>query len=131
MAYQDTSNLGLGLFTAAFSLSLFYAWNYHRSRPKLPFPPGPRKLPIIGNLLDVGKASEWEQYHQMCSKYSEFWPFQSYSQVLIFVDSDIVHLSVAGLSVIVLDTLDAAEELLVGRSTIYSDRLYTPNSSTR
>ncbi|KAF9465137.1 cytochrome P450 [Collybia nuda] len=106
MLYRDgTGRLELALFGIVFSLSLFYAWR-HRRRPKLPLPPGPRKLPVIGNLLDVGKAFEWESYHEMNQKYN----------------SDVVHLSILGLSVIVLDTLEAVEELLVTRSTIYSDR---------
>ena len=37
-------------------------------------------------------------------------------------DSDIIHLNVAGTSLVVLDTSEAATELLERRSSIYSDR---------
>lgn len=37
-------------------------------------------------------------------------------------DSDIIHLDLAGTSVIVLSTLEATEALLEKRSSIYSDR---------
>jgi hypothetical protein len=39
-----------------------------------------------------------------------------------FSDSDIIHLNVAGTSVIVLSSLEAAVNLLEKRSAIYSDR---------
>lgn len=37
-------------------------------------------------------------------------------------DSDIIHLDVAGTSIIVLDTAEAATELLEKRSSLYSGR---------
>ena len=34
-------------------------------------PPGPRPLPIIGNLLDIPKESSWLAYTQFSKKYGE------------------------------------------------------------
>jgi hypothetical protein len=34
----------------------------HRRRGGLPYPPGPRSLPIIGNLLDIPKEYSWLAY---------------------------------------------------------------------
>jgi hypothetical protein len=38
------------------------------------------------------------------------------------LDTDIIHLNVAGTNIIVLDTVEATNELLEKRSAIYSDR---------
>ena len=32
------------------------------SSRSLPLPPGPKRLPIIGNLLNVPRSFEWEAY---------------------------------------------------------------------
>jgi hypothetical protein len=48
-----------------------------------------------------------------------------------FTDSDIIHLNVAGNSLVILDTYEAATELLEKRSSIYSDRYYSSDSSRR
>ncbi|KAF8240485.1 cytochrome P450 [Tricholoma matsutake] len=77
---------------------------------RLPLPPGPKKLPLIGNLLDMPKAFEWVTYHKWCKEF----------------DSDIIHLNVAGTSLVVLDTSEATTELLERRSSIYSDRARMP-----
>jgi len=34
-------------------------------------PPGPRPLPIIGNLLDIPKESSWLAYTDFSKKYGE------------------------------------------------------------
>ena len=36
---------------------------------KLPLPPGPKPLPIIGNLFDVPKVPQWIGYHNLSKKY--------------------------------------------------------------
>ncbi|KAJ3516118.1 hypothetical protein NLJ89_g1326 [Agrocybe chaxingu] len=72
----------------------------------LPLPPGPKGLPLIGNLLHLPKESQWEAYHKWCKD----------------LDTDILYLNFAGTDVIVLDSSEAANELLERRSSIYSGR---------
>ncbi|KAJ6447838.1 cytochrome P450 [Mycena sanguinolenta] len=76
------------------------------SRRRLPLPPGPPKLPLLGNIFDVPSTFQWETYAQWSKKYN----------------SDIIHLNLAGTSVIVLSSLEATDALLEKRSSIYSDR---------
>ncbi|KZP19015.1 cytochrome P450 [Athelia psychrophila] len=97
----DTS--AVALLTSLLLATLYYSLSRKASR----YPPGPKGWPIIGNLLDAPKpGSEWADYHEMCKKYS----------------SDIVHLRILGQSILVLDSLEAIDELLEKRSNIYSSR---------
>ncbi|KAJ7204583.1 cytochrome P450 [Mycena rebaudengoi] len=87
---------------AAFSLLYFK----RRRSPHLPLPPGPKKLPLLGNLFGLPSNFEWETY----TKWSKE------------LGSDIIHLSVAGKSIIILSSVDVVFDLLDQRSAIYSDR---------
>ncbi|KAF7298616.1 Cytochrome P450 [Mycena indigotica] len=81
-----------------------------RQRGLLPLPPGPRKLFLLGNLLHMPSSFEWETFGRFSQE----------------SNSDIIHLDVAGMSVVVLSSLEANIDLLEKRSTIYSDRPRAP-----
>jgi len=53
---------------ASFSL-LFYLYSRSKRRSRLPLPPGPKKLPLIGNLLDMPKGFEWVTYQRWAQQY--------------------------------------------------------------
>ncbi|KAJ6553610.1 cytochrome P450 [Mycena vulgaris] len=82
------------------------AYFKRRSASTLPLPPGPRKLPLVGNLFSMPSHSEWETY----------WKWSQES------NSDIIHLNAAGTSIVVISSVEAAKDLLDKRSVIYSDR---------
>ncbi|KAI0348407.1 cytochrome P450 [Trametopsis cervina] len=90
------------------SCVLWYVWRlrHRRNEERLPHPPGPPGLPLIGNLLDVPKESTWLTYFAMSEKY----------------DSDIIRLNVMGTNIIVLNSAQAVSDLLEKRSSNYSDR---------
>ncbi|KAF7358290.1 hypothetical protein MVEN_00878300 [Mycena venus] len=92
----------------AFLLGFYCYWKRPASR--LPLPPGPKKLPLIGNLLDMPSTFEWVTYMDWSRKY----------------DSDILHLNAAGKSIVVLSSLEAVEDLLVKRAATYSSRPRLP-----
>ena len=57
------------------AVSLVALTRYLRSRglsnqPKFPYPPGPRGLPLIGNILDLPRDMHiWEGFTQMAETY--------------------------------------------------------------
>ena len=112
------------------TLTIFFAFivSIHRFvkylQRKQPLPPGPKKWPLIGCLLDMPRERQWETYHEWCKFYGNVF-FVIQIVVLIYhtlPGSDIIHLDVAGSSIVVLDTVESAMELLDKRSLIYSDR---------
>ncbi|KAF9064431.1 cytochrome P450 [Rhodocollybia butyracea] len=97
----------LSLIFLALVLILCAQW---KNSQQYPLPPGPKKLPILGNLFDIPrKGFIWLDYIEMCRKY----------------DSDIIHLGALGNSIIILDSAQAVSDLLEKRSSLYSSR---PNS---
>ncbi|KAF7345607.1 Cytochrome P450 [Mycena venus] len=73
-------------------------------------PPGPKKLPIVGNLFDIPADRPWEAYQQWSKDFN----------------SDIIHLNVAGASIVVLSSMEVIRDLLDRRSSLYSDRPQAP-----
>ncbi|KAI9445986.1 cytochrome P450 [Lactarius indigo] len=76
------------------------------SKRHLPYPPGPRRLPVVGNLFSMPSQEEWLTY----KKWSET------------LGSDVIHVDVMGSHIVILNSIKAANELLEKRSSIYSDR---------
>ncbi|KAJ3735303.1 cytochrome P450 [Lentinula guzmanii] len=86
------------------SLVILYS---RRKSSRYPLPPGPRKLPIVENLFQIPRGGFiWLDYAEMCRRY----------------ESDIIHLSALGNSIIVLNSAKTVSDLLEKRSSIYSSR---------
>ncbi|KAJ4465512.1 cytochrome P450 [Lentinula edodes] len=100
----------IGLAVVALLTSGLFIWyhhcNYGPSGADLPLPPGPRKLPLIGNVLDMPATNPHITFARWGKQF----------------DSDILHLNVLGVDYIVLNSYEAIIDLLDKRSGIYSSR---------
>ncbi|CAE7098251.1 unnamed protein product [Rhizoctonia solani] len=76
------------------------------SRRGVVHPPSPLSLPIIGNVLSLPSGPEYIAYMKLGKK----------------LNSDIIYLDLLGHDIVVLNSPQAALELLDKRSSIYSDR---------
>ncbi|GJJ12995.1 hypothetical protein Clacol_007244 [Clathrus columnatus] len=74
-----------------------------------PLPPGPKPLPVLGNLLDLPVERDYETYTRWKDVYG-----------------DVIYLSALGNDIVVLNSVQAASDLLDKRSLWYSDRPYIP-----
>ncbi|CAE6474941.1 unnamed protein product [Rhizoctonia solani] len=103
------NNTRLDLCVGLAALVLFPCWWLTR-KPKVRHPPSPPSLPFVGNLFSIPNDNE----HLAFLKLGEQ------------LKSDIVYLEILGQKIIVLNSAEAASDLLDKRSVLYSDRPFLP-----
>jgi hypothetical protein len=52
------------------AIALLYGIRWRRNRSTLPLPPGPKKLPFVGNLFDLPSERQWEAYLKWSKEFS-------------------------------------------------------------
>ncbi|KAH6893747.1 cytochrome P450 [Coprinopsis sp. MPI-PUGE-AT-0042] len=95
--------LGVALVSGALAVKVL------RSRRQLPLPPGPKGLPLIGNVLQLPSEEPWKVYHAWAREYGDLVYFEALGQPMLVVDS--------------LPTINA---LLSSRAHNYSHRVNSP-----
>ncbi|KAI0767202.1 CyP450 monooxygenase [Fomes fomentarius] len=102
-----TSSLLPLAIVAVTLLIRYFAGPRHSGNSKgLPFPPGPKPLPVIGNASDIPTTMIGQRFREMNENYG-----------------DIVYLDALGQPMVVLGTHEAAVDLLENRSANYSSRV--------
>ncbi|KAG2141325.1 cytochrome P450 [Suillus clintonianus] len=74
-----------------------------------PYPPGPRGLPLIGNIQDMPRIKPWLTFTEWGKKYGP-----------------ISHVEILGQHIIVLNSVKSAMDMLDKKGTVYSDRPVLP-----
>ncbi|KAJ7156841.1 cytochrome P450 [Mycena crocata] len=90
-------------------LALFLVVKLATRRSAPPPPPGPKRLPLLGNLLDMPSEREWIKF----SEWGEAF-------------GDITSVSVFGQQLTIINSAQAAMDLLDKKSSICSDRPAVP-----
>lgn len=114
------------IFAVLLFLVAVQAFRDRRRRGGLPYPPGPRPLPIIGNLLDVPKHFSWLAYTKFSKIHGNGSSLGGRSPFLTRTTGDILSFHVLGQSVVVLNSVKATKDLFEKRGAIYSDRSMMP-----
>ena len=118
------SILPLGVVLLAVVVSFLV---YTRRRTSaLPYPPGPKGYPLIGNAFDIPRdVSLWKAAVSMGERHGILLvlPACVHKLILWTSDSDVLYLNVFGADQIILNSNEAISDLLDKRSAIYSDRV--------
>lgn len=94
-----------------------------RRRRRLPYPPGPKGFPLIGNILEMPSSHEWIKFADWGEQYGMPCPGPRDSLCLTSNSAgDVVYLNLLGQPLVILNAAKHAIALLEKRSEIYSDR---------
>ncbi|KZT37975.1 cytochrome P450 [Sistotremastrum suecicum HHB10207 ss-3] len=97
--------LSFGFGLAIVLLLLSARLTLWQPRSRLPFPPGPRSFPLFGSLLNMIQSDGWDTYHKWATEYG-----------------DVVHITMLGKSIILLNSHEIASDFLTKKSAVCSDR---------
>ncbi|CAE6444274.1 unnamed protein product [Rhizoctonia solani] len=104
------SKTSLYAVSAIFLIALVRRYWLGENGQKLRHPPSPKSLPFVGNIFSIPAGLDHLTYLKLGKQ----------------LNSDIVYMNFMGQSLLVLNTAQAASDLLEKRSAIYSDRVCAP-----
>ena len=82
-------------------------WRQTREKRRLPFPPGPPRDPIIGNLRSFPRMRWADTFSRLQKVYG-----------------DLIYFNILGQPILVINSLEVARELMEKRGNIHSGRPY-------
>ena len=99
--------------------ALFFGLSLIR-RKKLP--PGPRRLPIIGNVHQLPVQSPWVTFGEWSKSYGKYLYVVSLCICLDSLTGNFIYLDIMGQPALLVNSKKVANDLMDKRSSIYSDR---------
>ncbi|KAN0126200.1 hypothetical protein V8E53_015302, partial [Lactarius tabidus] len=82
-----TSTAMVDIIMVSLFLHFLFSFRDHIRRRGYPYPPGPKPLPIIGNLLYSPKQSQWAAYAEMSKKHGDVLYLQIFEQAIVVLCS--------------------------------------------
>ena len=79
--------VGLAVALGVFLLARGIAARTRRNPRRLPLPPGPKGLPLLGNIFQLPQTAPWEGYDKLCKEYGIRLSFLSDMIVNAFVQA--------------------------------------------
>lgn len=73
--------------TAAFGTLAVILYRRWRGRHRLPLPPGPKRLPLVGNILDIsydGKHA-WHVYNDWASRFGDITYIEVFGSPMVIL----------------------------------------------
>ena len=119
--------LTLDILVLVTSLVAFLVIRDFQRRRGLPYPPGPRPLPLLGNLFDIPKKFSWLSYLRFSKKHGKiYFTVNGLVRLTEEMTGDILSFHVFGKVIVVINSYERNKDLLERRAEIYSDRPVFP-----
>ena len=86
-------NVSSILYTGAFALLVYFIFKHTQQRSKGPLPPGPRSIPLLGNILDLPPPGtvEWKHWQKHGDKYGPISSVSVLGQLFVILhDKEVV-----------------------------------------
>ena len=108
-----------------FAVGVCLAWMLTTKTYSKPHPPGPKGLPLLGNMLDMPTSHEWlkaAEWKKVYGTYLMCFGDIRYTDERHWGVGDVIFLSVLGKSIVFLNSYKAVTDLMDKQSNACSSR---------